>query len=150
MLSPNMGNVNMVPIHRKSKKQLGKNYRPVFLLIISGKIFQKILFNSLLNYLDDNNLLNNNQSGFRSGDSCARQLLAITNDIVNAFYKNQSLEVRGVFLNLSKAFDKVWHERLMYELKRLGICGKYPGLIISFLSNQCQRVVFSGHPSCWS
>ena len=63
------------------------------------------------------------------GDSCAYQLISITHDIYKAFDANRSLEVRG---NLSKAFDKVWHDGLLYKLRRIGICGKYFELIGSF------------------
>ena len=121
-----------------------KNYRPVLLLPACGKIFEKIIFNSLFKYLDDNNLLNGNQSGFCPGDSCVHQLLSITHEIYKAFDGNPSLEVRGAFLNLLKAFDKVWHDGLMYKLKRLGICGEYFGLIRSFLNDRHQRVVLDG------
>ena len=92
---------------------------------VCDKIFEKRIFNSLFKYLEDNNLLNRNESGFRPGDSCVHQLLSITHEIYKAFDANPSLEVRGVFLHSLKVFDKVWHDSLMYKLKRLGICGKY-------------------------
>ena len=104
---------NIVPVHKKNDKQLIKNYRPVSLLPVCSKIFEKVIFNSLFKYLEDNNLLNGNQSGFRPGDSCVHQLLSITHEIYKAFDANPSLEVREVFLDLSKAFDKVWHDGLM-------------------------------------
>ena len=63
-----------------------------------------------------NNLLNSCQSGFRSNDSCINQLISITHNIYRAFDANPSLEVRDVFLDLSKAFDKVWHEGLLYKI----------------------------------
>ena len=64
------------------------------------------------------------QSGFRPNDSCINQLISITLNIYCAFDDNNpSLEVRGVFLDLSKAFDKVWHEGLLYKLKSNGING---------------------------
>ena len=68
-------------------------------------MFEKIILNSLFQYLDDNNLLNNNQSGFRPGNLRAHQLLAITNNIYKVLDTNPTLEVRGVFLDLSKAFS---------------------------------------------
>ena len=67
-----------------------------------------------------------------------------------AFDANPSLDVKGVFLDLSKAFDRVWHDGLMYKLKTLGICGNYYGLIHSFLSDRRQRVVLNGQSSKWS
>ena len=66
---------NIVPVHKKNDKQLIKNYRPVSLLYICSKIFEKVIFNSLFKFLDDNNLLTNNQSGFRPCHSCVHQLL---------------------------------------------------------------------------
>ena len=138
---------NIVPVHKNNDKQLIKNYRPVSLLPVCSKIFEKIIFNSLFKYLEDNNLLNGNQSGFRPGDSCVHQLLSITHEIYKPFDANSSLEVRGVFLDLSKTFDKVWHDGLMYKLKCLGICGKYYGLIHSFLNDRHQRVVLNGQCS---
>ena len=81
-------------------------------------------FNSFLTYLDDNNLLTSNQSGgFRPSDPCVHQLLSITREIYKGFDANLPLDVREVFLELSKAFDRVWHDCLM--CKCLSICGNY-------------------------
>ena len=88
--------------------------------------------------------MNRNQSGFRSGDSCVHQLLSITQEIYKAFDANSSLDVRRAFLDLSKAFDRVWFN---VWFKTLGICGNYYGLIHSFLSDRHQRVVLNGQPS---
>ena len=69
------------------------------------------------------------------------------------FYKsfgaNPSLGVRGVFLNISAAFDRVWHDGPLYKLKLLGICGRYYNLIQSFLDSRGQRVVLNGQLSKW-
>ena len=117
------------------------------LLPICSKILEKIIFNPLFEYLEDNKLLNCNQSGFRSGDSCVYQLLSITHEIYKSFDANLSLEVRGVFLDISKAFDRVWHDGLLYKLKLLGICGIYYNLIQSFFDSRHQRVVLNGQSS---
>ena len=98
---------NIIPAHTKNDKQLVNNYRPISLLPIFGKIFEKIIFNQIYIFLLEEKLLNQNQSGFRPSDSCINQLLAITHDIFEAFDVNPSLEVRSVFLDISKAFDKV-------------------------------------------
>ena len=126
------------------------NYRTVSLLPICGKVFEKINFNSLFVYLNNNNLLNSKQPGFRPGDSCVNQLISIIHDIYKAFDANPSLEARGVFLDLSKAFDKVWHDGLLYKLRCMGIWGEYLGLINSFLSDRFQRVLLNGQTSKWS
>ena len=78
------------------------------------------------------------------------KLLSITHEIYNAFDCNPSLEVRGVFLDISKAFDKVWHDGLIYKLKRNGITSDLLRLIESFLSDRYQRVVLNGQNSNWT
>ena len=74
-------------------------------------------------------LLNPNQSGFGPSDSCVNQLLAITHEIFKAFDCNPPLEVRSVFLNISKAFHKVWLEGLLYKLKSIGTSGELYNLL---------------------
>ena len=106
---------NVVPIHKKEDKQLVKNYRPISLLPICGKIFEKLIFDGLYLYLVSNNLITKNQSGFVPGDSCTNQLLFLINEIHEAFEDPKSLEVRAVFLDISKAFDKVWHDGLIFN-----------------------------------
>ena len=136
-------------MHKKGNKQLVSNYRPVSLLPICSKIFEKLIFNCIYDFLDQNCRLIANQSGFRPGDSCIHQLIAITHNIFTAFDGNPSLEVRGIFLDLSKAFDRVSHEGLIYNLKNIGINGKLLSLIESFLHNRYQRVVLNGQSSKW-
>ena len=106
---------NVVPVHKKGDKQILKNYRPVSLLPICGKIFERLIYNNLFEYFIENDLISQNQSGFKSGDSCINQLISITHEIYQSF--DDGLEVRGIFLDISKAFDKVWHEGLVNKLK---------------------------------
>ena len=141
---------NIVPVHKKGDKQLIKNYRPVSLLPICGKLMEKLMFNSIFNFIDTRNMLSVHQSGFRPGDSCVHQLISIVHEIYSAFDANPSLEVRGVFLDISKAFDRVWHKGLLYKLKCMGINGNLLKLVESFLSNRYQRVVLSGQASSWA
>ena len=141
---------NIVPIHKKNDKQIISNYRPVSLLPICGKIFERIIYDSLFSFFTANNLITTNQSGFRPGDSCIHQLISITHNIYNSFDCNPSLEVRGVFLDISKAFDRVWHEALIYKLKCNGVSGNILCLISSFLSDRYQRVVLNGQSSTWA
>ena len=98
---------NVTPIFKKGDKQSANNYRPISLLPICGKMLEKIIFNNLYSYLNANNLITKNQSGFRPGDSTTNQLLFLVDEIHQAFEDTKSLEVRAVFLDISKAFDKV-------------------------------------------
>ena len=95
------------------------------------------------------NLLNPNQSGFRPSESCINQLIAITHEIFEAFDCNPSLEVRAVFLDISKAFEQVWHEGLLYKLKSMGISGELYNLLENYLSGRFQRVILNGQTSSW-
>ena len=140
---------NIIPAHKKNDKQLVENYLPISLLPIFGKIFEKIIFDRLYNFLLQKELLNPNQSGFRPSDSCVNQLIAITHEIFKAFDCNPSLEVRSVFLDISKAFDKVWHEGLLYKLKSMGISGELYNLLENYLSDRFQRVLLNGQASSW-
>ena len=133
---------NVTPILKKGDKQLIKNYRPISLLPIGGKMFEKIISNKLYVYLNANNLIIKNQSGFRPGDSTTNQLLYLVNEIHQVFESSKSLEVRVVFLHISKVFDKVWHDGLIFKLKQNGVSGN---LIKFFQNYQC--VVLNG---CYS
>ena len=138
---------NVTPIHKKNDKQLVGNYRPISLLPICSKIFEKLVFNSLYSYLDGNNLITKNQSGFRPGDSTTNQLLYLVNEIHEAFESPKSLEVRAIFLDISKAFDKVWHDGLCFKLEQNGVSGKLLMLFKNYLSNRKQRVIINGEAS---
>ena len=93
------------------------------------------------------NLITKNQSGFRSGDSTTNQLLTLVNEIHESFDNRNSLEVRSVFLDISKAFDKVWHEGLIFKLKQNGVGGNVINLLGNYLSSRKQRVVINGKTS---
>ena len=126
-----------------------ENYGPISLLPIFDKIFEKVIFNRIYDFLLEEDLLNPNQSGFRPFDTCINQLLAITHEIFAAFDCNPSLEVRPVFLNISKTFDKVWHKGLLYKLKSMGISGYLFNLFENYLSGRLQRVVLNRQTSSW-
>ena len=83
-----------------------------------------------------NYLFSSGQSGFRAGDSCVSQLLSITHDIFTGFEADPPLDTRGVFLDMSKAFDRVWHEGLIYKLKSYRVTGPLLSLLSNFLSGR--------------
>ena len=96
---------NIVPVHKKGDKQVVNNYRPVSLLPVCRKILEILVFNPFFDFRDNNSLLSANQSGFRPFESCESQLLSICHEIYTYFDCYPTLEVRGVFLDISKAFE---------------------------------------------
>ena len=136
-------------MHKKNEKNLKSNYRPISLLPIFGKMLEKLVYDSLYSHLISFDLLNPNQSGFHPGDSTINQLIAITHTIFQAFDCSPPLDVRSVYLDISKAFDRVWHDGLIHKLKRCGVSGQLLSLIKSFLKDRKQRTVLNGHCSNW-
>ena len=108
---------NVVPVHKKEDKMLVKNCRPISLLPIFGKMFERVIYSSLFNYFQSNGLFTPSQSGFLPGDSCIAQLLSIIHEIQIAFDENSNVDVKEAFLDISKAFDKVWHDGIIFKLK---------------------------------
>ena len=102
----------------------------------------------MYSFFIENNLISSNESGFKQGDSCINRLLSITHDIYQSL--DQGSEVRGVFLDISKAFDKVWHKGLIHKLKQIGIGGSLLKILTDFLKWRKQKVVLNGQHSSWS
>ena len=93
-------------------------------------------------FLFKNGQISQSQSGFKPGDSYINQILSITDEIYKSF--DDGFDVRSVFLDISKAFDKVWHEGIFFKLKQNGISGELLNLLCKFLRNRKQRVVLNG------
>ena len=134
---------NVVPVHKKENKCLVKNYRPISLLPIFAKVFERVIYNSLFNYFLHNKLFTPSQSGFPPGDSCIAQLLSIIHEIQSAFDDNPTIDVRGIFLDISKAFDKVWKDGLLFKLKTYGVEADLLLLLKNYLKNRKERVVLN-------
>ena len=126
---------NVVPVHKREGKMLVKNYRAISLLPTFGKMFERVIYNSFFNYFQSNRFFTPSQSGFLPGDSCIAQLLSIIHEIQTAFDKNPTVDVRGVFLDLSKAFDKVWHDEIIFKLKAYGVEGELLPILQNYLEN---------------
>ena len=112
-----------------------------------SKIVEKIVYIRLYNFLSEIGFLYPLQSGFRPGDSTVNQLMYFVHRIYYALEEGK--EVRMVFLDISKAFDKVWHKGLLYKLELIGIRDPLLGWFRSYLSGRKQRVVIEGQSSNW-
>jgi hypothetical protein len=139
---------NVTPIYKKGDPSNPSNYRPVSLLSCMGKLMERCVHKYLYNYIIENRLLTTFQSGFIKGDSTVNQLTYIYNDICQAL--DEGKEVRAVFCDISKAFDRVWHKGLLFKLSRLGIKDSLLHWFTSYLSSRKQRVVYANSSSKWS
>jgi hypothetical protein len=112
---------NLCPIFKKEDKSLVSNYRPISLLSCLGKVQERVVYIHIYRYLKANNLLTSKNSGFRELDSAMNQLLLITDKIHKALEAGQ--ETCLFFLDVSKAFDRVWHSGLLHKARCMGIGG---------------------------
>ena len=136
----------MVPVFKNVRERsTAKNYRPASLLSVVSKVIEKLVNNRIVDHLEKCNLFSDFQYGFRSSRSTAYLLTVVSDRIARAF--NRSGATGAVALDISKAFDKVWHAGLLHKLKSYGISGQIFGLISSFLSNRRLRLVLDGKSS---
>ena len=137
---------SVVPVFKNfGERSTAKNYCPVSLLSVVGKVFEKLINNKIVDHLEKCGLFSDFQYGFRSSRSTADLLIVVSDRIARAF--NRSVATRAVALDISKAFDGVWHAGLLHKLKSYGISGQIFGFISSFLSNRRLRVVLDGKSS---
>ena len=135
----------ITPIFKKGNTQLLQNYRPISTLPCFGKIFEKVIYSRLYNFCISKNLLYENQYGFRSHHSTSHAVnYSIDKIICNIENKNHVL---GIFIDLSKAFDTISHEKLLYKLENYGIRGMPLALLQSYLTNRKQFTNFNGSKS---
>ena len=126
---------SMVPVFKNvGERSTAKNYHPVSLLSVVSKVFEKLVNNRIVDHLEKYGLFSDFQYGFRSSRSTADLLTVVSDRIARAF--NRSGATQAVALDISKAFDRVWHAGLLHKLKSYGISGQIFGLISSFLSNR--------------
>ena len=137
---------SVVPVFKNNgDRSTAKNYRPVSLLSVFTRVFEKLVNNRIVDHLEKCGLFSDFQYGFRSSQSTADLLTAVSDRITRTF--NRSGATRAVALDVSKAFDRVWHAGLLHKLKFYGISGQMFGLVSSFLSNRRLRVVLDGKSS---
>jgi len=132
----------VIPIFKKDDPLNVKNYRPISLLPIFSKIFEKAIYSRMYHYLELNDLIFKRQFGFRANHSTNHALISMTEDI--KYHLDSNKFVSGIFIDLEKAFDTVNHEILCNKLSYYGFRGKVNDLIKSFLMNRTQFVSVNG------
>ena len=133
---------------KKVDRSKPSNYRPISLLCQPGKNMERCIHKVLYNYINKHKLLTPCQSGFIPGDSTTFQLLHTYHMFCEAV--DNGKEVRVIFCDISKAFDRVWHQGLIHKLQDKGCCDELLNWFSSYLSNRRQRVVIKGQTSEWT
>ena len=135
----------ITPLHKKESKLDFHNYRPISLLSIYSKIFEKLIYFRVYAYLVKYNLISSKQFGFRSNHSCNHAIISLTEHVKKLL--DNGHVVCGVFVDLEKAFDTVHHDILCDKLNAYGLRGKVNNLFKSYLSNRKQFVSLNGFES---
>lgn len=128
------------PIYKKGSKTDINNYRPIALLSNINKIIEKFFFNNISNFLDKNNILINNQYGFRQQRSTEDAIKHINELISNSLHKGNY--IKAVLIDLQKAFDTIDHKKLLKKCHDYGLRGKCHNILKSYLENRkaCTKI----------
>lgn len=122
----------------KGQRSDPANYRPISLTSAICKVMEKIVRDSLIDFLEKSGILSIHQHGFRSKRSTTSQLIECMNDWTKILDQSQSVDI--IYLDFAKAFDTVSHPKLMFKLRKLGISDELLNWIHEFLSGRTQRV----------
>ena len=135
----------VIPIFKKENVEIFSNYRPVSVLPCFSKILERLIFNRCMDYINNYNILNEKQFGLRPKHSTYMAIIELVDKIANAVEKNETAV--GIFLDLSKAFDTINHDILLYKLEYYGFRGVTLDWFKSYLSNRKQFVRYQMHDS---
>jgi len=136
---------NIVPVYKKGNKCKPENYRPISLTCVTSKLMEHVIFHSIMEHLDENDILVKYQHGFRKKHSTESQLITTLEELSRSLDSNHQTDV--MILDFSKAFDKVAHHRLLSKLKYYGIRDVTLSWISTWLTTRSQRVVVDGETS---
>ena len=128
----------IIPVFKSGDRCEAKNYRPVTLTSHLIKIFERVMVRVLVRFLEENNLFNDGQHGFRANRSCLSQLMNHYQCILNIVEEGATADV--IYLDFAKAFDKVDHGILLRKLANIGVGGDVLRWIREFLTNRWQAV----------
>ena len=135
----------VIPIYKGDDEQMVQKYRPISILPFFSKIYEKIIYNHIINFLTINCILYDKQFGFRKGHATNHAIITLVDKVTRAL--DTGKVVVGVYLDLRKAFDTVPHTPLLDKLHRMGIRGNLHCLIKNYLEDRAQFVNYNGHTS---
>lgn len=136
-------NAKVIPILKPGKDfKLPSSYRPISMLSILDKIFEKIILARVSEFVEANNIINREQFGFRKGHSTVHQIKRVVNIVTENKKKRKSTGV--VLLDIEKAFDSVWHDGVVFKLNKFNFPIYLQKIIKSFLKDRCFSVHVDG------
>ena len=135
----------VIPVYKKGSQMEFSNYRPISIIPVVSKVFERLLNKQVINYLEENSLFSICQFGFRKGFSTIEAVTGFVTRSLDALEKGEV--VRGCFYDLSKAFDTISHEILMYKLSHYGFDNSSVSLLLSYLSDRYQSTYLKGKNS---
>ena len=138
---------NVTPIFKKGAKGKPGNYRPVSLTSIPCKIQESCIRDEVVSHLVSNSLIKESQHGFMKNRSCTTNLLEFLERLTSEQEAGRPMDV--VYLDFSKAFDKVPHRRLMGKFRAHSIDGNVLRWVENWLTGRRQRTVLNGETSDW-
>ena len=139
---------NVTPIFKKGSKSSPDNYRPISLTSIPCKIMESIMRDNVVEYLSLHQLIRTSEHGFIANRSCMTNLFEFLEKVTKCFDKGEPMDI--IYLNFSKAFDKVPHRRLLGKMEAMGIGGILLNWVRSWLTGRSQRTVINGGCSGWA
>ena len=139
---------NVTPIFKKGTKGDPGNYRPVSLTSVPCRVMESCVRDEIVDHVVRNSLIKDSQHGFMRKKSCTTNLLQFLETLTDENDRGNAMDV--VYLDFSKAFDKVPHRRLLEKFKAHSVDGKVLDWIQSWLANRTQRTVLNGESSDWA
>ncbi|XP_072051972.1 uncharacterized protein [Amphiura filiformis] len=136
---------HVIPCYKKGDKHTPGNYRPISLLCIMSKVMEKLVSKKMWKHLDEHHLISPRQFGFRAGHSTSDALTYVSQCLANSL--NNREEARVVCLDISRAFDRVWHTGLLEKLSALGFSGTLHAWLTDYLKDRSLKVVLNGRES---
>ncbi|KAL0828886.1 hypothetical protein ABMA28_003792 [Loxostege sticticalis] len=136
---PNRLKLSVVkPLYKKGDKKMPNNYRPISLIPVFSKIFEKAVLNRLTNFLDKMNIINKAQNGFRKNHNTTLANYTLIQNVIDSL--DTKTPAVALYLDMSKAFDFVEHKNLLSKLESYGIRGSVKDWFSSYLRNRVQCV----------
>ena len=135
----------VIPIYKSDNQQSINNYRPISVLPFFSKIFERVIANHVTDFLEESNILNDNQYGFRRNHSTSHAIICLVEKVAKAL--DQGKIVVGLMIDLKKAFDGICHKTLLKKLYAYGIMGKLFDWFKSYLTNRTQYVQYGNSKS---